>query len=77
MNWEEKENSLIKTFRFTDFKSALEFVNKVGDIAEGLNHHPEIVLSWGKVKITTTTHDKGNIITEKDTKLTKEIDNIK
>lgn len=77
MSWEEKENSLIKTFNFTDFKSALEFVNKVGEVAEKFNHHPDILLSWGKVKITTTTHDKGNIITEKDTKLTQEIDSIK
>lgn len=47
---------LKKEFKFSDFQSALDFVNKVGEIAEKENHHPDIYLSWGKVEITIWTH---------------------
>lgn len=45
-----------KNYTFKNFKEALDFVNKVGDIAEAEGHHPDIELGWGKVKITLTTH---------------------
>lgn len=48
--------SIEKEFTFKDFKEALAFVNKVGEIAESEGHHPDIELGWGKVKITLTTH---------------------
>lgn len=48
--------NISKNFKFKDFKEALEFVNKVGDIAEAEGHHPDIELGWGKVNITLTTH---------------------
>lgn len=76
MSWLENENRLEQEFKFKDFKTALEFVNKVGLIAEKIGHHPEIYLTWGYVKITTTTHDKGNIITKKDLQLIHGIDGI-
>jgi 4a-hydroxytetrahydrobiopterin dehydratase len=47
---------LSKEFKFADFKEALAFTNKVGEIAEKEGHHPDIVLSWGKVVIELTTH---------------------
>lgn len=47
---------LSKEFKFKDFKEALAFTNKVGEIAEKEGHHPDIVLSWGKVVIELTTH---------------------
>ena len=50
------EHHLEKLFKFKDFKSALAFVNKVGELAESLGHHPDICLSWGKVKIKVFTH---------------------
>jgi 4a-hydroxytetrahydrobiopterin dehydratase len=75
-SWTENENKLSKTFTFGDFKSALVFVNKVGEIAESLGHHPEIWFTWGKVTITSTSHDDGNIITDKDRELTQKIDLI-
>ena len=56
---------LEKEFRLLDFKSALDFVNEIGALAEQANHHPDIFLSWGKVSIRLSTHTpKG--ITEKD-----------
>ena len=47
---------LEKEFEFDDFRQALNFTNKVGDLAEDVGHHPDIYLTWGKVKITIWTH---------------------
>ncbi len=83
MEWEEVDYSpqpggqkaLRKTFKFADFKSALEFTNKIGVIAEEMGHHPDINLSWGYVQVWTTSHDQHKI-TEKDYKIAKKIDEI-
>lgn len=62
------EKQLEKEFIFDDFISALQFVNKVGKIAEKEGHHPDIYLSWGKVRIVLWTHS-ANGLTEKDFKV--------
>ncbi len=55
--WKLVGNSIEKEFKFKDFKEALDFVNKVGEIAEDEGHHPDILLhGWNKVKLTLTTH---------------------
>jgi 4a-hydroxytetrahydrobiopterin dehydratase len=74
VSWQNLQTKLQKEFTFPDFVSALEFVNKVGEIAENLGHHPEIYLTWGKVIVTTTTHDAGGTITDKDWELARLID---
>ena len=71
--WVETKGVISKNFDFPDFKTALEFVNKVGVLAEAVNHHPNIQLGWGKVIIGLTSHDQGQV-TEKDRNLAKEID---
>lgn len=64
--WRVVENHhLEKTYTFDDFASALEFTNAVGQIAEEQGHHPDIFLSWGKVKLTIWTH-KIDGLTESD-----------
>ena len=55
------EHHLEKAFRFPDFRGALAFTNKVGELAESVNHHPEIQLSWGKVQVTIWTHKIGGL----------------
>src|SRR5215475_13020922 len=50
------DHHIQRAFRFPDFKQALDFVNRVGEIAENQGHHPDILLSWGKVEITLWTH---------------------
>jgi 4a-hydroxytetrahydrobiopterin dehydratase len=50
------DHQLEREFKFPDFNSALNFTNKVGEIAESEGHHPDIFLSWGKVKIILFTH---------------------
>jgi len=75
--WEVVGNkSLERIFKFKDFKEALGFVNRVGELAEEENHHPDILLfSWNKVRITLTTH-KEHRITDKDFNLAEEINKI-
>lgn len=67
------EHHLLKTFKFPDFRKALDFVNRVGEIAEEQGHHPIITFTWGKVDITIYTH-KINGLTESDFILAAKID---
>jgi 4a-hydroxytetrahydrobiopterin dehydratase len=57
----EEEKRLAKEYRFPDFRSALAFVNRVGELAEREGHHPDIELGWGRVKITLWTHSIGGL----------------
>jgi 4a-hydroxytetrahydrobiopterin dehydratase len=66
---------LEREFKFPDFKVALDFVNKVGALAESQGHHPDILLAWGKVGITIWTH-KIEGLTESDFILAAKIDRI-
>jgi 4a-hydroxytetrahydrobiopterin dehydratase len=69
-------DELVKEYSFSNFEKAKNFVNKVAEIAEKNNHHPQIIWNYNKVKITLVTHDLGKV-TDKDTKMAKEIDEIK
>lgn len=74
--WEFKNNLIGKEYELKDFKEALGFVNRVGDKAEQMDHHPDIFLhDWNKVKITVSTHSAGGI-TENDFKLAEMIEKI-
>ena len=64
---------IAKTFPFGDFKTALEFVNRVGAVAEAEFHHPDILLAWGRAEVTTYTH-KINGLSENDFILAAKID---
>jgi len=55
------EHHLEKTFQFENFQQALDFTNAVGELAESVDHHPEICLTWGKAKITIWTHSIGGL----------------
>ncbi len=67
------EHHLTKSFKFPDFKTALDFVNRVGAIAEEEGHHPDLYLSWGRVEVRTWTH-KIDGLTESDFILAAKID---
>jgi 4a-hydroxytetrahydrobiopterin dehydratase len=60
-----EEHHLEKDFTFKNFREALDFTIKVGDLAETQGHHPDILLSWGKVRLTVWTH-KVSGLTESD-----------
>lgn len=64
-----------RTFRFADFREALEFVNRVGELAERDNHHPDVYLAYGKVRVELYTH-KVHGLTPSDFVLAAKIDRI-
>jgi 4a-hydroxytetrahydrobiopterin dehydratase len=66
---------ITRQFKFPDFRKALAFVNKVGEVAEEQGHHPDILLSWGKAEVTTWTHAI-NGLTESDFILAAKIDRL-
>ena len=74
--WAQSQNSLTRDWKFKNFKQALAFVNSVAALAEELKHHPDINFGWGYVKLTITTHDAGNKLTDKDFKLALQIDGL-
>ena len=73
--WRFKEDKIKKSFKFDNFAAALAFVNQVGEIAERLDHHPDIKFGWGYAKVKTTTHDRDGV-TDFDIELAKQIDGL-
>ena len=69
------EHHLRREFRFPDFQQALDFVNRVGAVAEEQGHHPDMLLSWGKVEVTLWTH-KIDGLTESDFIMAAKIDRL-
>ena len=69
------DNKIQREFIFKDFLSAFNFIKEIADLAESLNHHPDIFNSYNKVIISLTTHDLGGV-SKKDFKLAMEIDNL-
>lgn len=76
MSWIEENNSLNRTFEFKDFSEAFAFMTRVALLAEQQQHHPNWSNVWNKVDISLNTHDAGDIITDKDRKLAKAIDQL-
>jgi 4a-hydroxytetrahydrobiopterin dehydratase len=74
--WTEDNNKLSKTFKFKDFQEAFAFMTRVAFLAEAQGHHPNWSNVYNTVVIELNTHDAGNIVTEKDHKLAKAIDQI-
>ena len=75
-NWQVvDEHHLEKEYPFKNFREALDFTNRVGELAESQNHHPDIYLAWGKVKVTIWTH-KIDGLTESDFILAAKIERL-
>jgi 4a-hydroxytetrahydrobiopterin dehydratase len=75
-NWQvSNEHHITRTFTFPDFKQALDFVNRIGQVAEEQGHHPDIMLTWGKVGITLWTH-KIDGLSESDFIMAAKIDEL-
>ena len=74
--WRREGDWLTRDFKFENFKQAMEFVNRVADEAETMDHHPDILVhGWNKVKLSVMTHSEGGL-TEKDFKLAEQINII-
>lgn len=74
-SWRLEHGELARTFSFTDFRSALGFVNRVGDLAESAGHHPDIDIRYNRVRLALVTHDAGGL-TNKDFDLASKVDRI-
>jgi len=59
--WEVEEKAIVRLFEFEDFTESMDFVNAVAEIAEELDHHPDIDIRWNKVKLALCTHSKGGL----------------
>lgn len=71
--WKRDDDEIEKKFQFADFKEAMAFVNRVADAAEAADHHPDIKISYNKVKLSLSTHSEGGV-TDKDFALAAQID---
>jgi 4a-hydroxytetrahydrobiopterin dehydratase len=71
--WTESSGSIQRTYLFNDFEDSMAFVNRVAELAEAAQHHPDILIRYSKVTLTLSTHDAGGI-TEKDFDLAKKAD---
>ncbi|MEM6642182.1 MAG: 4a-hydroxytetrahydrobiopterin dehydratase [Bacteroidota bacterium] len=74
MEWIEEDNTLKKTFEFSDFIDAFGFMSRVAIIAEKMNHHPNWSNVYNRVSFSLNTHDAGDIVTQRDHDLAKAID---
>jgi 4a-hydroxytetrahydrobiopterin dehydratase len=75
MAWDEVDGKLVKVWKGADFKEALAYVNRVGELAEARNHHPDIEISWNTVTLRLFTHSQG-AITDADRELAGAIDGL-
>ncbi len=74
--WKEENNELVRKFEFKDFVEAFAFLSKVAILSEKHNHHAFITNVYNKVELRLSTHDAGNIVTDKDRALAKDIDGV-
>jgi 4a-hydroxytetrahydrobiopterin dehydratase len=74
--WKEQNNSLYRKFEFADFSEAFAFMTRVALAAEKMNHHPLWTNVYNKVEVWLSTHDAGDVVTDKDHTLAKKIDKL-
>ena len=74
--WKEENNKLKATLQFKDFVEAFGFMTRVAIIAEKMNHHPSWTNTYNTVSIELSTHDEGDIVTQKDYELQKAINEL-
>jgi 4a-hydroxytetrahydrobiopterin dehydratase len=74
-DWKLEGNTITRTFQFENFLLAIDFVNKVANEAESMNHHPDIDIRWNKVKLELATHSAGGL-TDIDFTLARKIDRL-
>jgi 4a-hydroxytetrahydrobiopterin dehydratase len=74
--WKEENNTLIKTFEFSSFEEAMQFMQNAIPFISETDHHPTWSNTYNRVEVKLTTHDAGNKITEKDRKLAAYLDKL-
>ncbi len=74
--WKEENNQLVRNFEFTDFSEAFAFMTRVALLAEQHSHHPWWSNVYKSVEIRLSTHDAGDVVTDKDQRLADAIDKL-
>lgn len=74
--WKENDNKLYAKIIFNDFSEAFSFLTRVALLAEKMDHHPTIKNTYNEVELWLSTHSAGDIVTEKDHKLSKKIEEL-
>jgi 4a-hydroxytetrahydrobiopterin dehydratase len=75
-DWSREEDAIVRERKLADFAAAIAFVNRVADLAEQANHHPDMLVhGWNHVRLTLSTHSQGGL-TEADFELASEIDRL-
>jgi 4a-hydroxytetrahydrobiopterin dehydratase len=73
--WSLEEDTIEKVFKLDDFVGSVDFVNRITPLAEGMNHHPDLEISWNKVTVSLSTHSEGGL-TAADFELAGKIDGL-
>ncbi len=74
--WRREDDALVRDWRFADFAAAIAFVERVAEVAEAADHHPDILVhGWNKVRLTLSTHSEGGI-TAADLALARQLDGV-
>jgi 4a-hydroxytetrahydrobiopterin dehydratase len=73
--WDRDGDALKRQFKFEDFQASVDFINRITPVAEDMNHHPDIEISWNTVDLTLSTHSEGGL-TENDFELAQQINTL-
>jgi 4a-hydroxytetrahydrobiopterin dehydratase len=74
-DWEKYGNCIRREFKFADFSGSVDFVNRLTPVANEMNHHPDLFISWNLVRVSLISHSEHGI-TEKDFELAKKLDEL-
>lgn len=73
--WQHRGESIVKSFDRGDFVGSIKFIDSLVEPAEGMNHHPDLAVSWSQVEVAISTHAEGGI-TENDFELAKKVEEL-
>jgi 4a-hydroxytetrahydrobiopterin dehydratase len=73
--WERRGDAIRKVFKFDDFRGSIDFITRITPVAEEMNHHPDLAVSWNSVTVSLSTHSQGGV-TDSDFELASEIDDL-
>jgi 4a-hydroxytetrahydrobiopterin dehydratase len=74
--WSLDNDMITKTYEFDSYVGGLAFATTAGTLCEGLDHHPDMLITWRKVKVSFTTHDAGSKVTEKDITAARALESV-
>ena len=76
-NWQREGDTITRTFELTSYAAGLAFASAVGIIADAFDHHPDILITWRKVRVSFTTHDAGGKLSYKDFDVAEAVNALK